>query len=247
MAEVERLAKQGYVAALRRLRGAARAFGLAGEARPPGALILGHWARSLLAIHDLDEMIGLGVPWWTYRAISAVEEALAARPQARVFEWGSGASTFWLAARAAGVASVEHDRAWHALMQARLAAAPQLAGRVRLDLVEPGGLAAPGDPFGSEKSGRIGRSFEAYARRIEATGGPYDLIVIDGRARSACLRLAQAHLAEGGLIVFDNAHRARYRAAIAQSGLAVRRMRGLAPALPYPDETAILTRPVAAP
>ena len=31
-----------------------------------------HWLRSLFAIHDLDAMVDLDVPWWTYGAIDAV-------------------------------------------------------------------------------------------------------------------------------------------------------------------------------
>lgn len=70
------------------------------------------WSRSLLSIHDLPDLVSLDVPWWTFDAADAVEGFLASRPAARVFEWGSGASTVWLAKRSGCVVSIEHDAAW---------------------------------------------------------------------------------------------------------------------------------------
>lgn len=37
-------------------------------------------------------------------------------PATSVFEWGSGASTIWLAQRVAEVVSVEHNENWHSLV-----------------------------------------------------------------------------------------------------------------------------------
>ncbi len=65
--------------------------------------------------------------------------------------------------------------------------------------------------------------------------------MIDGRAREACLAASIEHVAPGGLIVFDNSKRGRYKKAIANSGLDARRLRGLTPTLPYPDQTSVLS------
>ncbi|QQA42038.1 class I SAM-dependent methyltransferase [Pelagovum pacificum] len=202
---------------------------------------IAHWARSLAAIHDIDGLVALDVPWWSYKAIDEVDAFLAARPGARVFEYGSGASTVWLARRAGSVTSVEHHAGWHGLVSGRLSGVDGLAP-VELRLVEPDAEASVDPIYISEKSGEAGTSFEAYASAIGADGQTYDVIVIDGRARAACLRHAADHLAPGGMIVFDNTGRARYRRAIAASGLASRVLRGLTPSLPYPDETTLLTR-----
>lgn len=198
---------------------------------------LAHWLRSLPAIHDLDAMARLDVPWWTYGAVDEVESFLSKRPGARVFEYGSGASTLWLRRRAGFVRSVEHHAGWHERLERRLASEP--GAPVELLLVEPDeGGAAP--LYVSDKGGEIGQVFETYARAIERTDDFYDLIVIDGRARAACLHHTVSRLAPGGMIVFDNAARARYRKAIEGCGLRVQRHRGLAPALPYFDETVLL-------
>ena len=59
---------------------------------------LKHWVVSLTKVHDFKAIAELGVPWWTYRAIDVVDAWLSARPHPiRVFEYGSGASTLWLA------------------------------------------------------------------------------------------------------------------------------------------------------
>ena len=55
-------------------------------------LTLRHW------VHDPLALAELGVPWWTYRAIDIVDAWLTAHVSpVRVFEYGSGASTIWLA------------------------------------------------------------------------------------------------------------------------------------------------------
>lgn len=205
-----------------------------------------HWAYSLTKAHDSLGIATLDVPWWTYDAIDAVEQWVADHPEARAFEWGSGASTIWLAKRVASVRSVEHHRGFGESMQAALADLRRQRPEVdaRIDIVEP---AASSDPaVASRKEGHDGLDFAAYVGQIEVVaaehgGRHFDLIVVDGRAREACLAAGLDHLAPGGLIVFDNTKRRRYRQAIAASGVTERRHRGLTPTLPYPDQTSLIT------
>jgi predicted O-methyltransferase YrrM len=231
------LAKRGYVLMLRCARALARATGFLRWLERRESSRTAHWLRSLFAIHDIDEMIRLDVPWWTYDAIDAVDAFLADRPNAKVFEYGSGASTVWAAKRAGSVTSVEHDSTWADLVETRLSAFPH-ARLIR--------VAADPDPqsetlYQSAKHGYRGQSFKAYVHAIDDQPGPYDLIVVDGRARVGCFHHAQAHLAPGGMIVFDNSNRPHYRAAIAAAQASFRRLKGLAPSLPYRDETTLIT------
>ncbi len=108
-----------------------------------------------------------------------------------------------------------------------------------LDIVEPVESTAP--VIGSAKEGHGELDFERYVAHIDAVGGEFALIVVDGRAREACLTRALAHLADDGIIVFDNTFRRRYRQAIAAANVVEQRYRGLTPTLPYPDQTSILT------
>jgi hypothetical protein len=196
----------------------------------------GLWVRSLLAIYDLEDLLTLDVPWWTFESADQVSEFLTSKPQARVFEWGSGASTAWLARRAASVTSVEHDGEWAQIVRSTLPA------HANVIVVEPvPAIGAAGEEL-SAKEGFLGLNFRSYVEAINSTEGEFDLIVVDGRAREGCFRLAVTKLAEGGLLVFDNVDRERYRDAMGTSPIPVdiTWTRGLTPALPYPTRTALV-------
>lgn len=150
----------------------------------------------------------------------------------------SGASTVWLAKRAGSVVSIDHDAPWVEFSAPRLAE----QGNAQVELVPADARPDPDPRFLSGKPGYAGQTFRAYVDAIERHEGLFDLIVIDGRARTACLEKAVGRLAQGGLIVFDNSHRSRYRKAIAASGLHAEVTRGLVPSLPLPDQTTLLTR-----
>lgn len=198
----------------------------------------GVWVRSLLAVYDVGDLAKLDMPWWTFQSSALVDAFLLGRRDARVFEWGSGASTIWLARRSRCVTSVEHDDRWAAEVRAHLPG----GGPVDLHLVPARSASgAPGEAR-SKKPGATELDFRAYVDSIDEVGGVFDVIVIDGRAREACLAKAVAHLAPDGLMVFDNVERARYREAIAsiRPNLQVVWTRGLTPCLPYPTRTAIL-------
>jgi hypothetical protein len=195
-----------------------------------------HWMYSLTRAYDSLAIAELDVPWWTYRAVDVVEAWLAAHPKpVRVFEYGSGASTLWLAKRADEVHSVEHHREFGEHLRGSLAPLANVDFRI----VEP---VPSSDPVvGSHKEGAAGLDFADYVASIDDVPGEFSLIVIDGRAREACLERARHRLEPGGVIVFDNTRRRRYREAIQRSGMAERRLTGLTPTLPYPDQTSILT------
>ncbi len=229
-------AKSIYAAGARSLGRAATAVGLLPAEPPDRDHRLKHWLVSLSKVHDAVEIAKLGVPWWTYRSVDVVDAWLVGRREsARVFEYGSGASTMWLADRAEEVVSVEHHAGFGRVMAPILKERPN----VKFLVVEPTVSSVPA--VGSRKPGHVGLDFTDYVETIEREGGLFDLIVIDGRAREACLTRAVSRLAPDGLIVFDNSHRKRYARAIAASGLAERRFGGLTPTLPYPDQTSVLS------
>jgi len=234
------LAKQAYAGSLKSLgRGLVRT-GLARDEAPPVEQRWRHWGHSLTKVYDSLAMARLDVPWWTYAAITEVDAWLAERERPiRVFEYGSGASTIWLSRRADEVHSVEHHRGFGEMMQAELAD-PERYAKVSLRIVDP----VPSDDpvVGSQKEGHQGLDFAAYVDAIDDVAGDFDLVVVDGRAREACLAKGMARLAPGGIVVFDNSRRRRYRAAIAASGLQERIFRGLTPTLPYPEQTSVLAK-----
>jgi hypothetical protein len=196
----------------------------------------GLWFRSLFSIYDLADLLPYDVPWWTFKASDEVEAFLSRRPDAQVFEWGSGASTAWLSRRAGSVTSVEHDDDWARIVR------PVLPGNATVHVVEPRASNGAHDEALSEKEGFSGLDFGRYVAAVEDTPGPFDLIVVDGRARGACFERAISRLSPEGILVFDNVDRQRYRDAIAASPIPidVEWTRGLTPALPYPTRTALV-------
>lgn len=193
--------------------------------------------RTLFAIHDVADLAELDLAWWSYPAIRRVHTFLAARPAARVFEFGAGASTLWLARRAGEVHSVEHDAGFASHVEQLLDGRPE----VTVHTVEPVPASTP-DAVRSGRGGHEHLDFAAYVATIDRVGGPFDLIVVDGRARVAAFDRALPHLATDGLVVFDNIRRARYRPALRREGLRYELLRGATPALPYPTTTGLIRR-----
>ena len=117
---------------------------------------------------------GQPIPWFTYPAIEYLRQ-FDLRDR-RVFEWGSGNSSLFLAQRTKEVRSIEHDRAWAERATEKLS-------NLRVEWVPP----------------------DAYAEAIDRDDSIYDLIVVDAVERPRCAAAALKHLAPGGLVILDNA------------------------------------------
>jgi hypothetical protein len=228
-------AKRTYVGFARRSGRALEATRLMSTEAPSREQRVRHWLHSLPRIYDSAALTRIDVPWWTYRAVDVVDTWLATRPSpARVFEFGTGASTVWLAQRSGELHSVEHDAGFATSF------APWLDpfDNVTLHVVRPEESAAP--RAASAVENWSGYDFSSYVSTIEKVGGEFDLIVIDGRARQSCLERAVSLLAPAGIIVFDNSRRSRYRAGIEACGLHEQALAGLTPTLPYREQTSLL-------
>ncbi|MFW6775697.1 class I SAM-dependent methyltransferase [Nocardioides sp. CPCC 205120] len=232
-----------YVRALRALRAVLRVTGLLALLdRWAARSRTGLWVRSWLSIYDLDELVRHDVPWWTFEAADAVDAFLRERPGARALEWGSGASTVWLAARCAEVVSIEHDAAWAVAMERVLPANTEL----RVVPPQDARTRLTREVVPSRKRGFEDLDFADYVAEVDRVPGQLDLVVVDGRAREACLRRAVDRVAPGGVVVVDNVDRERYRDAIDEvravlgDSVSVTWTRGRTPTLPYPTRTALL-------
>jgi hypothetical protein len=210
--------KSNYVAAVRRIGDYEPFARLRFETNTAQSHGWRRWAASLFAIYNAEEMMQLDLPWWNVAATVEAEAFLRARPNARIFEWGSGASTVWLSRRAEQVVSIEHDANWHSLMAQAIEGRPGVT-LLKRDLADG-----------------------SYANAIHEYEGDFDLIVVDGRQRAACLEQATAKLRPGGFILFDNSGRRRYRSAIANCGLEEQHFFGRTYCVPYPDHTSFLRR-----
>ncbi|MEX2441752.1 MAG: hypothetical protein WD400_03805 [Pontimonas sp.] len=197
---------------------------------------VGLWIRSLFSLYDVEDFVRLDLPWWTLDSTSLVDDFLAQRTNARVFEWGSGASTVWLEKRAGAVLSVEYDPEWHALMLSMVGP--------KTTVIHTPAQFSKRPLVGSRMWGHKDLDYRNYVEAINQVAGDFDLIVIDGRARTACLEKAVTRLAAGGMVVFDNTNRRRYQSALdrLKEGFDDTTTTGLTPSLPWSTQTTLLRK-----
>jgi tRNA/tmRNA/rRNA uracil-C5-methylase (TrmA/RlmC/RlmD family) len=127
----------------------------------------------------------------------------------RVFEWGSGGSTIYMAKRVASIISVEHDREWVTVTKQEA----KLHSLTNIEFVHhPFEIGKQASIFSSGHVEHQGEDYEKYCRSIEDfEDESFDLVVIDGRARMGCLQIAKNKVRIGGYIVVDDTDRARYQ------------------------------------
>lgn len=188
-------------------------------------------------------------PWLTFSAIQFLERYL--RPNMAVFEYGAGGSTLFLARRVGRLYSVEHDQAFADAVRGRLR--NQRGAEARMEVVVPTPVAPGRLSHAVARSAHPGYEhldFSEYVRRIRAhEDRSLDVVLVDGRARVACLREAQAKVKPSGILVLDNAERPEYAPAQAQllaEGWRAKAFRGLGPKSPYPWLTTVFAPPAPA-
>jgi hypothetical protein len=88
------------------------------------ATFVRHARRPVYALrrigYKLYEVTHPDEPWIAQGAVRFCAAQL--KPSIRGFEWGSGRSTAWFAARLGHLTSVEHDEQWYGIVQNRLRA-----------------------------------------------------------------------------------------------------------------------------
>ena len=167
------------------------------------------WRRSLFggATPVSDEQ-----PWITFDAIQYLEEKVQSNH--KIIEFGGGGSTLFFLKRCQEVVTIEHDAEWFHLLK-------QLVEDKKLEnwvgrLVEPeqGNLVeAPSasDPDHYSSEDNKGVNYKEYASLIDTYPNEYfDIVLVDGRSRPACIKHAAPKLKKGGLMVLDNADRSYY-------------------------------------
>lgn len=168
-------------------------------------------------LHSLNPgyLLETATPWLVFDAIDYLEQHLPMH--SRVFEYGSGGSTlFWLR-HGSSCVSVEHEAHWYALLRPQLAREPSVDYRfVRPEPVATECLPLdPADPaqYASADLALRDYSFRAYVSQIdEFADGTFDVVLIDGRARTSCIMHAARKVATGGMLILDNAERSYYTA-----------------------------------
>jgi predicted O-methyltransferase YrrM len=135
--------------------------------------------------------------WMRPQEETIVREVLEKLQPMRCLEWGSGISTLMLPALIPGESrwlSVEHDR-----RQAQVVRQANPRANVATALVPPD------LPDWSDAEA----AFESYVA-YPAGFGPFDFVLIDGRARAAALRSVPSLLSGDGVVILHDANRREY-------------------------------------
>jgi len=155
------------------------------------------------------DRLEMELPWLTISAVSFLEKHI--KSGMKVFEYGAGASTFFFAKKGAQIVSIEHSRRWYEHIKKKIEDASY--NNVTLTLEEPVKEYSENGFYSDKDEEYLAHNYQNYAEAIlKFEDETFDLIVIDGRVRIACLKMSLPKLKNGGYLVFDNGDRKEYQA-----------------------------------
>ena len=197
------------------------------------------YLRSLFAIYDIEDLIFLDLPWWTFNSIKYVDNYINnLQGDVDVFEYGPGASTIWLAKRCKSITFVEHDNTFFNYISKFTKKYNNITAFYEPPILKT----KKTKTFSSGYKGFENFNFKNYVKKINEVNRKFDLIIIDGRSRTFCLNESLNFLKPGGIILFDNTNRRRYKQVLENKNFILKKFRGIAPSLPYIEETSIIQK-----
>jgi hypothetical protein len=147
------------------------------------------------------------LPWINTEAISWLKKNLNSKM--KVFEYGSGGSTIFMAKIVEKITSVEYDAMYYLSLKTRLE--NENIGNCRLIYSVPKKNINDGQIFLTDDPKFENRSFKNYVQTINNFPNNYfDFVFIDGRARNGCVMSALPKVKDGGHILLDNSDLAEY-------------------------------------
>ena len=158
--------------------------------------------------------------WMDPYELSQMHAVLVAIAPRVGLEWGSGGSTKWMLEHIPSLqryVSIEHDRAWYEKVRGKLS-----DDRLILEHVAPN-VPSPGNTWknkaehqaivdwrrGCEEDPSYMADYIGRPRQLDV--GPFDFILVDGRARCPCMREGMELLRPGGVLVLHDGQREEYR------------------------------------
>ena len=140
------------------------------------------WIRSVRKGMSVDNNEN-PIPWFTYPMNDFIDSRL--KKDMNVFEYGSGNSTLYFAQKVNHIVSVEHELSWYNLVKKKI------PGNVTYIFCKT-----------DDSNG--------YPEVILKSDIDFDIIIIDGRKRVECAKIAICKLKPNGVIIWDNSLRERY-------------------------------------
>jgi hypothetical protein len=169
------------------------------------------WKESLKPEHS---SISDESAWINYKALSFLNTYL--KPNHKVFEFGGGGSTLFFCKRAGEVVTVENDPEWFEILKktvenkgykhwigSMIVGKPEAPNPNRR-------IDNPAD-YKSNHPAQADLNYREYAQDIKRFPAEYfDVVLVDGRVRPACIQESLSHIKVGGYLVVDNMEREYY-------------------------------------
>jgi predicted O-methyltransferase YrrM len=165
--------------------------------------VLSQLARDVRAKLNRKLFDRVDAPWMKAKELDILLEVLDRLAPTRCLEWGAGTSTLYFPARLPGLTrwlSLEHHAEWFKTVAGR-----NTDPRVEVVHLPPD----QGDYITTRREGTL-EDFRSYVGYPESRGERFDFILVDGRARSACLQAAFRLVEERGVVALHDANRAAY-------------------------------------
>lgn len=234
------------VVGMLRARALARWRNVAGGATPTLSSLIRDFPDHGRSLFGSRSPLDLRIPWMPFVAVRQLQGFVPPYPS--VVEFGVGGSTLWWLDRGAKLTSIEHDATWARTIRDQVTC--DLEAHWTLILAPPNEDSGVGNagahPYSSTDERYRGYSFERYVRSIEHFADEsLDVVVVDGRARPACVRAASAKVRIGGLLVVDQSEREEYWGAIGELAgghYSLQQFSGPTPGLSHFTQTAIMQR-----
>lgn len=154
------------------------------------------------------------IPWITFDAIDVLRSNL--NKQSRVFEFGGGGSTLFFLDHAREVVTAEHNCDWFDALKAALSESEKKRWTGILHQAEEGKItesldaSVPEHYYTDDENYRY-YHFRSYVCSVDQFADEsFDVVLVDGRSRPACLIHALLKVKVGGLLVLDNSDREYY-------------------------------------
>jgi predicted O-methyltransferase YrrM len=157
------------------------------------------------------------IPWVSYNCQQLIANLLQNKKEKniRIAEFGGGGSTLFFLGQASCLVTVEHDPQWFALLKSTVWAKGYekkwTAILVPPDLGPPSLPYDYADPDNYSSSESENVHYKSYACALDAYPDSFfDLILVDGRARPACVKHAAPKISSEGHLIMDNTERSYY-------------------------------------
>ncbi len=179
-----------------------------------GPAALKYFSLWKISMHPTSSSVKDQQPWISFKAIDFLKSNL--NKNSLVFEYGGGGSTLFFAGRSKNVTTVEHNKEWFTILDdvVKKKSISNWNGLLieadKKDLFAHADKANP-DHYSSGDKASAGYNYKDYVSAIDRYDYNYfDLVSVDGRSRSSCIKHAIPKIKKGGFLLLDNSDREYY-------------------------------------